>query len=290
MITTHSVPGTPANFTRHSESFVAKFIREGRLHFIPLYWLLRLSDFGREGMDHSGSYLFADHMYRGIPSGRGRLGRWLDALLLKLPATRSMRQRCFEARDAMRRSFDLHVASGDAGPFRILTVPCGLPRDVRDFAAELATQNPSALARLEYRGMDLDPKVLAAAQVFLEGSAIREPELTIGNALQPHDYPAEAPHFISSTGLGEFLDDAALHAFYRNVFDNLAPGGTFFTSAAARGKGSDVLLRAFEFEIHYRTRAEVGAVLGSVPWQSVEFTQGAIGLQTFVRAIKSSRP
>ena len=85
-------------------------------------------------MEHSGSYRFADHMYRGVPSGRGWIGRWLDAVLLKLPATRSMRQRCFASRDAMRGVFSAHVALRNNEPFRILTVPCGLPRDVRDFA------------------------------------------------------------------------------------------------------------------------------------------------------------
>ena len=108
----------------------------------------------------------------------------------------------------------------------------------------------------------------------------------IGNALHAPDYPSAPPHFISSTGLGEFLDDLALAAFYRNVFDALPPGGTFFTSAAARGRGSEVLLRAFELEVHYRTSADLKRVLASQPWDSVEITRDAIGLQTFVRAVK----
>src|SRR6266436_3405317 len=104
--TANTFPAIPANFTRRTKDFVSKFARTGQFHFIPLYWLLRLSDFAREGMEHSGSYRFADHMYRGVPSGRGWIGRWLDSLLLKLPASRSMRQRCFASRDAMRRAFD----------------------------------------------------------------------------------------------------------------------------------------------------------------------------------------
>src|SRR5207302_9266320 len=105
----------PANFTRHSRSFIARFIREGQLHFIPLYYLLRASDFAREGMEHSGSYRFADHMYRNEPSGRGWFGRWLDGVLLNLPASRSMRARCSEAQNAMHRAFDL--TSGGSEPF-----------------------------------------------------------------------------------------------------------------------------------------------------------------------------
>ena len=41
----------PANFTRQSRSFVAKFLREGRVHFIPLYYVLRMSDFARAAIN-----------------------------------------------------------------------------------------------------------------------------------------------------------------------------------------------------------------------------------------------
>jgi SAM-dependent methyltransferase len=283
---TTSFATRPANFTRHSPDFVKKFVRERQFHFIPLFWLLRLSDFAREGIEHSGSYRFADHMYRGLPSGRGWVGRWLDAMLLKLPATRSMRQRCFESSDAMRAAFQAHLQSQNPEPFRIMTVPCGLPRDVRDFAAQVATENPAALARIEYTGIDLDPAVIEAARAFLQGSPLRQPQLQVGNALAAADYPPARPHFIASTGFGEFLDDTTLASFYKIVFDVLAPGGTFFTSAAARGRGSDVLLRAFELEIYYRTSADIKRVLATQPWASVQITRDSIGLQTFLRATK----
>jgi len=277
----------PANFTRRSKSFVKKFASEGRYHLIPVYWLLRLSDFGREGMEHSGSYRFADHMYRGVPSGRGVLGRWIDAILLKLPATRSMRQRCFKSRDAMLQAFTAHNATRQFEPYRILTVPCGLPRDVRDFAAHLAVEDPAALSRIEYTGIDLDPEVIDAAHNFLAGSAIDKPSLRLGNALDASAYPPTPPHFIASTGLGEFLQNEELARFYANVFNALAPGGTFFTSAASvSGRGSMALLQAFELNAHYRTAAEIERMLAMQPWESMEITRDAIGLQTFVHARK----
>lgn len=280
---TTSITGKPANFTRQSKSFVTKFIREGRYHFIPLYWLLGLSDFAREGMAKSGSWRFADHMYRGVPSGRGLLGRWLDGLLMRLPATRSMRSRCFASRDEMRTAFDAHREREGVAPFRILTVPCGLPRDVRDCAAGLGQ---TFRDRIKYTGLDLDPEASAAAREFLTGTAIAGADLKVGDALDPAAYPATPQHFIASTGLGEFLDDASLACFYQNVFDALAPGGTFFTSAAARGGGSATLLSAFEFEVRYRTREDIKRLLGLQPWEAVEFRHDDVGLQTFVRARK----
>jgi hypothetical protein len=286
-----SIPiAKPANFTRRSKSFVRKFAREGRYHLIPVYWLLRLSDFAREGMEHSGSYRFADHMYRGVPSGRGFLGRWIDAILLKLPATRSMRRRCFESRDAMLKAFAGHRATHPSEPFRILTVPCGIPRDVRDFAVHIAAEEPTAVTKIEYTGIDLDPEVIGAARSFLANSPIHEPDLRIGDALDPSSYPTAQPHFIASTGLGEFLRDEELVRFYTNVFAALAPGGTFFTSAAAQGGGAKALLEAFELNAQYRTSAGIERILALQPWESVEITRDAIGLQTFVRACKQHQP
>src|SRR4051794_22622515 len=142
----------PANFTRTSQSFVRRFAQEGRFHLIPVYWLLRLSDFAREGMENSGSYRFADHMYRGVPSGRGIFGKWLDGLLLNLPAARSMRKRCFAATSAMHEAFTRHLGNFEDEPFHLLTVPCGLPRDVRDFVSGVQRRRPAALQRIEYTG------------------------------------------------------------------------------------------------------------------------------------------
>src|ERR1700744_5485753 len=124
-----AIPATPANRTRRTADLPAKFRREGRYALIPLYHLLRLSDLAREGIDHSGSFRFADHVYRDEASGVGWFGRWLHRLLLNLPASKAMRSRCKRACEAMDRAFNAHLVSGTPGPFRLLTVPCGLPRD-----------------------------------------------------------------------------------------------------------------------------------------------------------------
>lgn len=276
----------PANFTRRTANLPAKFRQEGRFALIPLYHILRLSDLAREGIEHSGSYRFADHVYRNEASGRGWLGRWLDRRLLNLDASQAMRSRCTQARDEMVRAFKAYLATGQAEAFRILTVPCGLPRDVRDFAALLAAESPELLHRVEYDGMDLDPAVVEAAATFLAGSAIKAPRIAAGNALDFTGYGVRPCHFVASTGLGEFLSDENLGTLYANAFATLAPGGTFFTSATACEKRSDALLRTFELHSHYRSRADLERLLAAHAWAAVEFEQHATGLQTFVRAVK----
>jgi hypothetical protein len=135
--------------------------------------------------------------------------------------------------------------------------------------------------------MDLDPEVLAAARDFQVDYTLSSPRWVQGDALDPEAYPKEAPfHFISSTGLGEFLDDVQLLELYANVYDHLAPSGVFFTSATAHEPRSDAMLRAFELHTHYRTRAGLETLLRSCPWQAVRFTHDRTGLQTFVWAVK----
>jgi hypothetical protein len=276
----------PANFTRRTVDLPAKFRREGLFALIPLYHLLRLSDLAREGIDHSGSYRFADHLYRNEASGEGRFGQWLDRRLLNLAATRAMRSRCERAREAMERAFDAHLAGGYSAPFRLLTVPCGIPRDVHEFARQIATEDAAQIDRIEYCGIDLDPVVVEAATAFLAESPLPVFQIIRGNALDSATYRPGGYHCITSTGLGEFLNDTDLGTFYANVFSALAPGGTFFTSATSYDWKSDFLLRNFELHSHYRTRADLERLFSVQDWASVEFEPHASGLQTFVRAVK----
>jgi SAM-dependent methyltransferase len=268
----------PAHRTRRTADLIAKFKLEGRWHLIPLYHFLRLSDFAREGIENSGSHRFADHMYRAKPSGRGWLGRALDRVLLDLRATRAMRSRCARATEEMKLAFG---ALALPRPFRILTVPCGIPRDVCDFASSVDAD------RIEYTGLDIDPAVVCAAREFLSGSTIRATRLVEGDALNAATWPEGSFDFISSTGLGEFLNDFSLQIFYRNVHRALESGGTFYTSAAAREPRSDWLLRSFEFEAHYRIQSDLERMLTPLTWRSIDFDHDFTGLQTFVRAVKA---
>jgi SAM-dependent methyltransferase len=267
----------PANRTRKTADLVAKFKREGRWHLIPLYHFLQLSDFAREGIENSGSYRFADHLYRAVPSGRGWLGRTLDRVLLNVRATRAMRSRFARATEEMKLAFSSHARSY---PFRILTVPCGIPRDVRDLVTTIDA------SRIDYTGLDIDAAVVCASRDFLGGVSFANMRLVEGNALDAAAWPAGAFDFISSTGLGEFLDEELLKVFYRNVHAALESGGTFYTSAAARECRSDWLMRAFEFDAHYRTQSDLQRMLAPLAWRSLEFSHDDAGLQTFVRAVK----
>ena len=175
------------NFTRRSRSIPRRLLREGALHLVPLYYLLRLSDLGREGIEHSGSFRFADHIYRGTPSGRTALGRWIDARLLAMPAAQAFRRRCEHAQRVVR----LALESLPAGtlPLRVLAVPCGIPRDIIDLCRTLRSENPALLSRIEYHGFDIDPEALAAASRLTSQCGLASAHYHLGDALNPRRLP-----------------------------------------------------------------------------------------------------
>ena len=273
-----------ANFTRKSASIPRKLLRRGALHLLAVYHLVRLSDLGREGIENSGSYRFADHVYRNVPSGRTLLGRWIDRLLLGMPATRAFRRRYLNATAALRRALESFPA--DVAPLRVLAVPCGLPRDLVDLARVLERENPALLQRIAYHGMDLDPVLLERARAFTSECPVSSIRFSHSDALRTADYPPAKFHAVVSTGLGEFLNTDDLRTLLRNVHGVLAEGGTFYTSATDRDPRSDALMRLAELTVQYRSRETIEALLGELPWRRLSCEPDSTGLQTFVTAVK----
>ena len=251
---------------------------------LPVYYLLRLSDLAREGIEHSGSFRFADHIYRGQPSGRTPIGRWLDAQLLAMPAARAFRRRYERAADVICAAAERHPLMGD--PLRVLAVPCGLPRDIVDVSAKLAATNPRALERVEYHGLDIDPRVIEQARAMTFERGLGATHFHLGNALTAGDYPSGRFDLVVSTGLGDFLGDADLETFYRLVRRALVPGGTFYTSASDRDQRSDILMRMAELIPHYRSARDVERIFQRLGWSRVEICRDPTGLQSFVVAVK----
>jgi SAM-dependent methyltransferase len=272
------------NITRRSPSIPRRLLTDGALHLLPVYYFLTLSDLAREGIANSGSFRFADHIYAGVPSGRTALGRFLDSRLLTMPAARAFRRRYQRAQAAIRCA--LESAPVGSFPLRVLAVPCGIPRDMIELATTLRRDNPALVARIEYHGMDIDPSALAVARSLLAGSPLAAAFYHCGDALSADDYPAVTFRAVVSTGLGDFLDDEELAALYANVYRVLEPGGTFYTSASARDRRSDLLLRMVELLPRYRSADDVAQILRGFPWRKLQIDVDCTGLQTFVVARK----
>src|SRR3954470_18935634 len=116
----------PVNRTRRSEYIPRRLVAEGKYHLLPVYALLTTSDLAREGIRNSGSFRFADHIYRNEPSGRFGVGRMLDRVLLKLRGARSMRSRFLHSRLEILRAIEEADYSRNV---TVVSIPCGIARD-----------------------------------------------------------------------------------------------------------------------------------------------------------------
>ncbi|MGH7544055.1 MAG: class I SAM-dependent methyltransferase family protein [Gemmatimonadota bacterium] len=276
---TATVTGPFFNRTRTSISIPKRLFRERKLHLLPLYALLRTSNLGREAIESSGSYRFADHVYRGRSHGKLGVGKLLDSVLLRLRATRSMRSRFLHARSELLAAAERHPVDR---PFRALSVPCGIARELVEGAGILLAGNPGLAGRTSFIGIDLDPRPLTLSRAISRGLPgflfIR------ADALDPRTFPAELD-VILSTGLGEFLDDEQLLRFYVICRAALRDGGTFVTSATRREPFSDYLMRELaELRPHYREPDELVRLLGQAGFHDVSARLDDIGLQVLIAA------
>ena len=283
------------NRTRTSQSIPRKLLRQGKVHLLPVYALMRTSDLAREGIENSGSYRFADHVYRNEPSGRFGIGRALDALLLRMRGARSMRSRLVHAQQeivAAARAAEAQASvdplTAGTAPLRVLSVPCGIARDLVQAAQQIRSELPAVYARSTFFGLDLDPVPLELSRGLVAAND-EHFFFSRGDALDAKVFPSELD-VIVSTGLGEFLDDDLLVRFYTNCHDHLRQGGVFVTSSMQADRIADYLMRQLaELNTHYRRADELIRWLHSAGFFEVSTRQDAVGLQTLVVARKVER-
>ncbi|MGH9458005.1 MAG: class I SAM-dependent methyltransferase [Thermoanaerobaculia bacterium] len=259
-----------ANYTRRSASIPERLRSEGRGHLVPLYRLLRLSDLAREGIERSGSFRFADHIYIGRPRGRYLVGTILDAVLLALPAARSFRNRM---RHVEREVRAVVAAKPEA---RVASIPSGIPRDL--LAVARTTEGGT------FTSIDLDPEPLAIGRALAEEAGVAsrfrwiERDVLDGDAV-PGEFDA-----ICSTGLVEFLPDDMAVRFLAACRAALAPNGILITSATRRHRASSWLMETFaELEAHYRDEEAIGAILDAAGF-SWSAARDAVGWQVLLTA------
>ena len=274
------------NRTRRAASIPRKLIREGKWYLLPLYGLLRTSELAREGIEHSGSYRFADHIYARKPKGRFGIGLALDAVLLRMKSARALRARYVYAKQEIWAVLDAH--DPETGPLDLLAVPSGLAREFFEIADEMQRHAPGLLESVRFHGLDLDTDLVAT----LRARARDVPAAMVfrtGDALSPEAYP-QRYDVILSTGLNEFLSDEDLVRFYRIVRSRLTPGGRFITSNLDRHPLSDYLLRNLgELHTHYRSEARLRQLAAEAGFDRIWTYPNADRLQTMLIATGDER-
>lgn len=292
-----------ANRTRRSDSIPRRLVAEGKYHLLPVYALLTTSDLAREGIRNSGSFRFADHIYRNEASGRFGVGRVLDRMLLGLRGARSMRSRFVHSRHEIRlaiedaahalRNANTSEALGypekdklHRRQITVVSVPCGIARDLFDVAETMKVTDPASYERVRFVGIDLDPEPLALSYSLTRDH--KSFRFTCADALQPGALPSNVD-VIVSLGFGEFLSDGVLFDFYRRCHSALKPHGRFITSAMSRDRVADYLARELaELHTHYRSGEQLRSLLTSAGFVNTCTFNDDVGLQTLAVAEKGT--
>ena len=244
-----------------------------------MYYLGLTTALGREAIENSGSYEFADHIYGNRPAGKFLVGYLLDALFLNLKSARSFRSRYLYARSEIQ---GLIVERAD--PIDVLAVPCGLARELFDVSAWLADNRSKQQVRLI--GMDLDEELVSrlAGTSRRLGTGIK---FVCGDALSADAYPAQPFDGIVSLGFTEFLDDALAVAFYRLAYGKLKPGGRLVTSGMRPHRLSDYLLRnVADLQTSYRSADTLRGLARQAGFEQISTYEDRTGLQTMLIGVK----
>lgn len=267
------------NKTRRSKSIPQRLIKEKKIHLIPLYYLLINSCLAKEAVLNSGSYLLADHIYKGKPKGDFLVGKFIDQLLLSLPSAKSFRNRFIFSKKELYKHLQNKLKYRNG--IKILSVPCGIPRDLIEVC--LMFKKPE----LEFIGLDLDKKVLKDAETeTVKNGVHRYFKFFLGDALNHNHYPKNVDITVS-TGLGEFLNDDKLGDFYKIVHKNLNEGGVFITSAIDKHGLSDFLLRELsEIYTNYRSEGRIRSIISKVGFSKLKSYRDSYQLQTMIIATK----
>ena len=269
------------NRTRRTPSIPRRLLREGKLHLLPVYYLGLTTELGKEAIENSGSYDFADHIYGNRPAGRFLIGYLLDALFLNLKTARSFRSRYLYARSEIQR-----LIAERADPVDVLAVPCGLARELFDVSVGLTDTHPSRQVRL--CGMDLDQGLVTRLVDTgrRRGSGI---EFVCGDALSADAYPTRSFDGIVSLGFTEFLDDALAITFYRLAHSKLKVGGRLVTSGMRPHKLSDYLLRnVADLQTSYRSAETLRGLARQAGFEQISTYEDRTGLQTMLIGVKEA--
>jgi chemotaxis methyl-accepting protein methylase len=224
-----------------------------------------------------------------------------------MPAARAFRFRFLATRDELASFLVDRARSGAAGSggIDVLSVPCGIPRELMEASALVRSRLGSWPCRIALHGLDLDAAVLDEARAAVAGSVDDAVEGRVeggagggaaagarpafqaihGNALSPSAY-GKTFDFITCTGLTEFLDDTAVAALYGIFFSMLKPDGKLVTSGMTRRWTSDYLLRLGELQAHYRSADDLRRLIGGLGFREVRTWHDATGLQTMMSASK----
>lgn len=242
------------NKTRKAKSIPKKLLKEGKFYLIPIYYCMLLSELAAEGIKNSGSYKFADHIYKNQPKGKFIIGFILDAILLRFPSATSLRSRYLFAKEEIHKH--IKATNKNNNKIKILAAPSGLSRELFEVADELKIKKHSLYTSIVWCHIDLDSSLIKYLEEKNKKSHKHEMEFIIGdlfhNSLKKKNQEYD---MIICMGFTEFIDDQKVIEIFSTFKKMLKPNGKLVTSGMKAHRLSDYLLRNIgDLHTNYRSK------------------------------------
>ena len=207
------------------------------------YFFLLLSETGRLLAREKYSAFAIDRVYANDPAGFGWLGRRLDRYLLDLPVHRAVRDRFAFVTRNLAMAIESRLDSGLAA-VSVVSVPCGLVRDLCTVYASLRLRHADVGQRLKFYGLDLDfeGRVLDEAQRRAQAADVPI-QLVQSNALDEstwwwlHEQEGSLS-VVNCIGLTPWLSPEELKSLLRRFAESLCDGGYVLLDRFNRGRHS----------------------------------------------------
>jgi hypothetical protein len=216
------------------------------------YLVLMLADTGRMLAREKYSAFAIDRVYANHPSGFGWFGRRLDRYLLDLPVHRAVRDRFAFVTRNLATAIESQLVNSLA-TVSVVSVPCGLVRDLCTVYASLRLRHADAGNRLKFYGLDLDleGRVLDEAQRRAQAADVPI-QLVQSNALDASTWcwlrqQEKLLSVVNCIGLTPWLSPEELECLLRRFADSLCDGGYVLLDRFNRGRHSRLGEKA---EIH----------------------------------------
>ncbi len=203
---------------------------------MPLFFTSRL---GRKVIfGHAGRGLLVDYIYEKRPSGYTRFGRFIDRILLMLPAASATQYKFERLSQILRAEIAKNLTSDKTT--RIVDLGSGPAR----YLVEIAQKERYRKEYFQALCLDIDRPSLRLGRQIGQGLPI---EYRIGNITELGLYRKLAekkgwrPNLVTISTCYDFLDDSATRKSLEEVYYGLEPGGTVIIVSQVRNPNGSLL-------------------------------------------------
>jgi hypothetical protein len=224
------------------------------------YFCLLLSDTAYLLAREKYSAFAIDRIYADTPSGFGWLGRRLDRYVLDLPVHRAVRDRFRFVTRHLTEAIQQSLA--EFLEVEVLSVPCGLVRDLTTVYQQLGRKDPDAAQRVKFYGLDLDYEGRVLEEARRRARSSGAPITFVrANALEGRTWSwlrqqVSTLSVISCIGFSPWLAPDELGMLLRCFGEHLRTSGYLLLDRFNPGRHSQMGKRA-EIHAHYHSDEHV---------------------------------